>query len=565
MSSLYYDHQKAFHHIAFFCAALGFFIACLFPIKFQSNASFKYEGQKDENTLSPETILKSLTEMGSAQDLKPYFHSRTILRPVVEKLGLQIIAYEKNLFARLFQRAFENCKAEIRLYLPREESFRFSNVKCDEELTRYFYIKFSDATHYELFDGEKKPLGSSSSLSFKVESIPKKLVPGKFYRLKVIPRWKAIEKLKKALKVKSYKSKNKIFYLFYSHRDRKIADAVLANVMEGFQAYLKRENEEIAKIQLAYLEKRQNELLSKLDASFSDYVGYLKSNWGKKGFVGTDLELNSLFGTKQNYQNRLLDFDLELKRFARANNSPALNTTFHEIDPAAAKQLYLAYNEQLDQVMLGIKQLSFIAEQMHLPTFELSSLKSFLPDSATGEVMQKISELSYQLRDEHNWSEREKERIKEQLKVQKEQLLSNIHQHIELEKIKANLIEEKIALLQSSALALLTNEKKLIEEKLGDLSSDLSDLPEKWHLEQQLKFKTALAQGVMQAVSQVAEGKTIEHQLKSNNSKPIDTPFCKVRPTYPMLLIKSLLFALFGTTIFSFYLALKRIVKIPRL
>ena len=114
-----------------------------------------------------------------------------------------------------------------------------------------------------------------------MERTPSDLNLKKFYPIKVLPRWKAIEKLKSGLKVISYKSKNKIFYLYYAHRNRAVADLVLAKLMESFQSYLKTGNDEIAKIQLAYLEERQNELLSKLDLSLSDYVAYLKSNWGK--------------------------------------------------------------------------------------------------------------------------------------------------------------------------------------------------------------------------------------------------------------------------------------------
>ena len=156
LKQLFKKYQRTIYRVAFLCAAFGFLTASVFKVKFRANASFKYEGQKEDSAMSAETFVKSLADMGSSQDLKPYFQSRAILGPVVDELGLQIISYEKPLIPRLFQRAFDNIKAELRIYLDPEDAFRFSHVHTDHERKQCYFLKFSDGKHYELFDDQKK-------------------------------------------------------------------------------------------------------------------------------------------------------------------------------------------------------------------------------------------------------------------------------------------------------------------------------------------------------------------------------------------------------------------------
>jgi len=185
--------------------------------------------------------------------------------------------------------------------------------------------------------------------------------------------------------------------------------------------------------------------------------------------------------------------------------------------------------------------------------FELSSLKHFLPTSFSPTLAEQIEQLSLALKDAFNWSLKEQDRLRTQLDTQKKQLLQHINQHIDLQKIKAKGIEEKIALLQNSSVSLIHNEKQLIEQKLLDLGDTLIDLPEKWQLEQQLKFKTSLAQNIMKAVTELVESKTIDHQLKIIGSKPLEEPFSPYKPSHPRIFLSTFLFTSFLISLLFFY------------
>ena len=65
---------------------------------------------------------------------------------------------------------------------------------------------------------------------------------------------------------------------YFKHADRNIASQFLNQVMHCYQEYYRKENEEICETQVAYLEKRQDELIKQFDSALKEHVVYLKKN-----------------------------------------------------------------------------------------------------------------------------------------------------------------------------------------------------------------------------------------------------------------------------------------------
>jgi hypothetical protein len=94
-------------------------------------------------------------------------------------------------------------------------------------------------------------------------------------------------------------------------------------MMSAYQSYLKQENEELSDAQLAYLERRQDELSSKLDRVLQDQAAYLKENLGESGFIGLKEEVEMLAVPKEAYTTRLFDLEMEERRLEKRGDLAA--------------------------------------------------------------------------------------------------------------------------------------------------------------------------------------------------------------------------------------------------
>ena len=115
--------------------------------------------------------------------------------------------------------------------------------------------------------------------------------------------------------MKSVKSERSLYTLIFTDRDRHFAADFLNQVMASCRKFIHSENEETASAQLAYLEKRQEELARKWDGSLQEHVAYLKNNLNEGGYLSFAQELDYLQEPQNTFTSRLLDIDFELQRF----------------------------------------------------------------------------------------------------------------------------------------------------------------------------------------------------------------------------------------------------------
>lgn len=265
---------------------------------------------------------------------------------------------------------------------------------------------------------------------------------------------------------------------------------------------------------------------------------------------------------KQRLTAHLRDFiqSLHLKQKVLEEESfyaKTLESDFRGLDLDSARSLHVQYHTSLDSLHTGMKQLLYLRDHIDDPHCELGSLVSILPDGITQEMVGKASQLEFQLQDALNRSEKEHERYREALALQKQYIANHISHTIELQKIRAELTKEKIASLQQLMLDLLKREKKLIEDKLQDLKNQMAGLPEQWRLENLLKLKTDLAKGMMEGLTHLTESKVLNRHLYHVESRPLDAAFASPAPKPPRLL----LFALFGAAAAAFFTYLAGFVK----
>jgi len=258
----------------------------------------------------------------------------------------------------------------------------------------------------------------------------------------------------------------------------------------------------------------------------------------------------------------------------RLSHQQGPQTEFQGINLEASENLYISYNKSLSDTESKILQHNFLLEELNNPRFELSSVSSVISDSVTSELVNSAAKLALALEDEGNRSDIEKNRIQDELQMKRRFLTLHLNQTVELLRLRANLIKEKIAALQNAMLELISQriailekqlsdsirieienlgeEKELIAENQSALQAELAAIPKKWAaekmMENQLKMKTAM----VEEVSKLVESKNIAANLEFVQSSPVDVAIAAVKPLSPHLILFSSLGALLGILLTSF-------------
>lgn len=225
---------------------------------------------------------------------------------------------------------------------------------------------------------------------------------------------------------------------------------------------------------------------------------------------------------------------------------------FSGLNLNTAQELLVEYTRQRDSTQAQVRELVFLRDQLSHSDFEVSSLGGVMNDPVTSDLIKKASDLSLQLRDDENRSAREQSRLQENLKTQKNFLSQYLFQTIELKKLRARLLSDKIASLEKTAAFLLQAEKSLLTGKIHELNRQMEDVPEKWRRESLLMLKRELGSEMLQGISQLAEAKNLGQHVFQVNSRPLDIAYPPTIPQSFKIFVASFFFALFATT--SYYL-----------
>jgi hypothetical protein len=581
--------------------------------RYLATATFHESSKGEEQSSNLRSLFLSAAGMDKESVATSVMLSQRVGRSVVEKLGLQAKVKEKNFLLQAFSNLWGNLLSEIGIRQADHDGFIFHDLFYGNEETLNLYLRFKNAQEFEVLD-EKKQLACEGKIggrikgekyTFVLAKTPAKVKQNKLMSLKILPWAKVVKSHLKRLEIRSSKKEKNFLKLFYSHPNRHLASTFLNEVMAAYQSYLKRENEELAKAQLTYLAKRQDELAEKLDALLDEQAAYLEKNLGEEGFVGLQQEMEILAIPKQSYTSKLFDLEVEEKRLeekkrffakndedewseeedkklpkkqnktalganekkfetqltalsqeeskieaASSRELPKRSEEHEKIDLTTAQTLYSGYQTKRDEHHQKIAKLLELRKKIQASEFEISSLGGYFDEPVGQEIVQKAAALALKLNDQKNHSVKELERLKEQLAGEKAFLLQHIEQTLDLERSQASLLEEKIGSVQAVYLSLIRKEKSLIEKKLKELTGKMQNLPEKWKMENQLQIQKELSMGIMEGISKASESKNLHHNLFYVGSKPVDRAVAPLRAEHPFLLLFSFGGALLSGSLF---------------
>ncbi len=268
----------------------------------------------------------------------------------------------------------------------------------------------------------------------------------------------------------------------------------------------------------------------------------------------------------ENFRHLLKIKEASFSQRMRTLQSP--NAEMEGTNLATCKELYLNFTRELNDISAQAKQHLFVVEQLKNHDFEVCSLTALLRDPISQERIAKASQLMIQLKDENNHTQKELERLKIELDLQKQFLSSHILQIAELLALKETLLKEKVLEIQAITLeqiqqksALLKKnlsdyiagriqnlqqEKAILSEHQSELHSRMREIPEKWASEQLLNQNLAMQQRFLENLAGMVETKNITKNLEMIQSAALDQAVPTVNPKPPRLVFYTLLGSLLG-------------------
>lgn len=301
--------------------AAGFWIRSQAPVKHSIYATFK-DSEKNVGEAKSvfDSLLKAMDVSVESQGGHVLLSSSPVLKPVIEKLGLQAQVQDKSQFSEKLERFRHSLLAEFETPIIEKETFTFKNVSYEEELPSSYALFFRSKELFEVRDLEERVIrvgevGESISLeniSFTLETIPEQIKLRTPYRLSLQPLQEVGMQLMEKMEISPNKKNNGFLHISFIHPSRTLGKKFVNALMDSYQKYLESENHTLSQAQIAYLEGRRDDYCHKMGGYLETHVNYMKENLKEKGAftLGQHLPL---------FQDRRLKFTsdlhaLELKR-----------------------------------------------------------------------------------------------------------------------------------------------------------------------------------------------------------------------------------------------------------
>lgn len=593
-------HAKTFLSLSLIASLGMVFLFSLRDSKYKVESSFfeasEYKISKD----SLRNFMGSFDLIETSPRAAAFIKSQEVMKGLVERLGLLFSVEEESFFKKTLSRLACHVRADLGKRCADPDDFIFENGRFDGENSTSYELCFHSSSDFSVFNPKKIKLASgcigkevrfadaNEIVEFTLLKTPQDLQIGKRYQIRVDPWFLKIKHLVNDLKISSDKSASCIYHLCFYHNNRRTAVRVLNELMKEYQSYLERGYNKIASSQINYLKQKQNQIIKDLSDVFEEHSKYLQSNieeMGRYCFLSSN---NNAFYSYEQMEEKMTELDLEqaklnalisqdfctailgenlffrklaevtdeirdlkkrkepLENYFKARGSPSLEENYFEgIDFQTAISLLVDYNTKIDESEITKKQYAQVQEEIGSPHFVTSSLSSFLSDDLSQSLIVEAGKMHLLLQDEKHHSEKEGQRWKEEISLQKKVLKAHLEQLSKIQDIHTDLHREKLVKLKKAILSsihqqiaileeqakeaisereeALLKEKEILQSKMAEFRSFAGKaFPEKWRHEQWLSYQEELGIKMMTALTELIESKTMAIRLHHEESKPLD-------------------------------------------
>ena len=306
------------------------------PIQYESEASFRDRGTKHGGVVGgSSTLVTILGGMGGGANSEAVslMKSRSLLAPVISKLGLQTSVYKQKGQPGDLSLMMDNISIEYAHFDNRKTplnvktvpDFFCRNVYYGEEIPGGLEIKFITDNRFEVYE-QKELLGEGKlEQPFEVEKYRFTLVEnhsadlpdtfaGKDYIISFLPLDLTYSIISNAFKIDTDKNDRGILKLQYKNIDRHVSSELINLVMADYKRFIKADNDFMAQQQMNYLSNKEDQTNQKVEDLLSRHAAYISSGISTTGFPDSDKEMEFLGQSQREYKHRLLSIELESKR-----------------------------------------------------------------------------------------------------------------------------------------------------------------------------------------------------------------------------------------------------------
>lgn len=302
------------------------------PILFHADATFKDKGSSRDSF--PPTAITSLLTSGLSSkyksDAKSLMISRKLLERVVHTLGLQAVVHEVTRESHLAQTIADNIVVEY-FYLrgildypvtDKEPKITVSRTHYQERIPTVLQLTFEGGSQYKVKNlRTNEDLGTgvlgipfqSDSFTFTINPNTSSIEKTTF-TLSLLPVEKVVENIKSQLEIYPDSEDESIINLSFASSDRKLSAKLLNTLMQEYQDYLKEEQERISSEQIAYLDRREDEMGSNLEKILTAYASQLTNEVNDIGFIESEKGMEFLTRELQVLRQKQMLTELDLQR-----------------------------------------------------------------------------------------------------------------------------------------------------------------------------------------------------------------------------------------------------------
>jgi len=538
--------------------------------------------------------------------------SQTLLGKVVKHHNLQGHLVETPPF---FSRWIDNCQIELSHCLHKDHFNQLSpdplltlsalsydgNVKIPLTLTFLDPVTFSVKGPYgTIGEGAVGTPFKTDFFSFTLSPLSNENLSGRTFSLILLSLDQGTQKLRDSLTLKEDFDDTTLLLLSLKSQDREEGIAILNTLMEEYRSLLKEKRDLVSADQLVYLQKRQREMQSSLKKAMIEHAEASSEDLSKSGFFETQKELDSLFEQRHNLLKKLRDTEVDithLETFSLSSdhennvalNLPTLNplidqrrslkgeknhllfslknhTSSEEKDLnqegltyEGAHDLYFSLIEEIALLDSGLDEKTFVLSQLDNPDFQLTTLSTTLNDPISQEIIKSASECARELAEPDKYTQKELDRLGNDLLVQKNYLKSHLRdtqkthslyqeqlfaRRASLERRLLRLTEDKITLTEEminealmAHLSFLKSQKERHQGEIASLQTQMAFLPNKWVSEQLIKQDVDLNRAIVEEITKLSESTTIDHHLDLIESAPLDLAHSPPLPVSPRLFL----------------------------
>lgn len=205
--------------------------------------------------------------------------SNQVLKPVIQDLGLQMVAREKP-WSKWLKNAQKNVLYTCNLPDKNQRNFVFSCVSYEQPEEMPISLQITSANTYQILSREKNLLAegqiarlvSTPFFSIVVNQFPKVYKLHTPYYFTLIPWEKTAAQLRSKLDIRPSASQKKFLKMYFSSPDGRLSIKVITHIIQFYEKFVHSEMMRLLKVHEKFLKKREEELLKRLDALLIGYA-----------------------------------------------------------------------------------------------------------------------------------------------------------------------------------------------------------------------------------------------------------------------------------------------------